>query len=80
LEKVLAIPTFLGIKPASERFAGATNSMTAEGMMRDGKALQLATSHELGQNFAKAFDIPRRSRRRACASWSTGAGAVSGDG
>jgi prolyl-tRNA synthetase len=57
LEKVLAIPTFLGIKPASERFAGAVNSMTAEGMMRDGKALQLATSHELGQNFAKAFDI-----------------------
>jgi prolyl-tRNA synthetase len=57
LEKVMAIPSFLGIKPASERFAGAINSMTAEGMMRDGKALQLATSHELGQNFAKAFDI-----------------------
>jgi prolyl-tRNA synthetase len=57
LEKVMAIPTYLGIKPASERFAGAINSMTAEGMMRDGKALQLATSHELGQNFAKAFDI-----------------------
>jgi prolyl-tRNA synthetase len=57
LEKVLAIPTYLGIKPPSERFAGAINSMTAEGMMRDGKALQLATSHELGQNFAKAFDI-----------------------
>jgi prolyl-tRNA synthetase len=57
LEKVLAVPTFLGIKPASERFAGAINSMTCEGMMRDGKALQMATSHELGQNFAKAFDI-----------------------
>ncbi len=57
LEKVMAIPSFLGIKPASERFAGAINSMTAEGMMRDGKALQLATSHELGQNFARAFDI-----------------------
>jgi prolyl-tRNA synthetase len=57
LEKVMAIPSYLGIKPASERFAGAINSMTAEGMMRDGKALQLATSHELGQNFAKAFDI-----------------------
>jgi prolyl-tRNA synthetase len=53
----MAIPSYLGIKPASERFAGAINSMTAEGMMRDGKALQLATSHELGQNFAKAFDI-----------------------
>ena len=57
LENVLAAPTYLGIKPASERFAGAINSMTAEGMMRDGKALQMATSHELGQNFARAFDI-----------------------
>jgi prolyl-tRNA synthetase len=57
LETVLAIPTYLGIKPPSERFAGATNTMTCEGMMRDGKALQMATSHELGQNFAKAFDI-----------------------
>ena len=42
---------------ASERFAGAINSLTCEGMMRDGKALQMATSHELGQNFAKAFEI-----------------------
>ena len=57
LEKVLAVPTYLGIKPPSERFAGATNTMTCEGMMRDGKALQMATSHELGQNFARAFDI-----------------------
>jgi len=57
LERVLAVPTYLGIKPPSERFAGATNTMTCEGMMRDGKALQMATSHELGQNFAKAFEI-----------------------
>jgi len=57
LVNVLAAPTYLGIKPASERFAGALNTMTAEGIMRDGKALQMATSHELGQNFAKAFDI-----------------------
>jgi prolyl-tRNA synthetase len=57
LETILAVPTYLGIKPPSERFAGATNTMTCEGMMRDGKALQMATSHELGQNFAKAFDI-----------------------
>ena len=57
LVNVLAAPTYLGIKPASERFAGAINSMTAEGMMRDGKALQMATSHQLGQNFARAFDI-----------------------
>ncbi len=57
LVNVLAAPTYLGIKPPSERFAGATNSMTCEGMMRDGKALQMATTHELGQNFAKAFNI-----------------------
>ena len=57
LVNVMAAPTYLGIKPASERFAGAINSLTAEGMMRDGKALQMATSHELGQNFARAFDI-----------------------
>ena len=42
---------------AKERFAGATNTMTCEAMMGDGKALQMGTSHELGQNFAKAFDI-----------------------
>ena len=53
----MAVPTYIGIKPPSERFAGATNTMTLEGMMKDGKALQMATSHELGQNFAKAFDI-----------------------
>ncbi len=57
LEQVLALPAIVGIKPPSERFAGAVNTMTCEGMMRDGKALQLATSHELGQNFAKAFNI-----------------------
>ena len=57
LVNVLAAPTYLGIKPPSERFAGAINTMTAEGLMRDGKALQMATSHELGQNFAKAFDM-----------------------
>ena len=57
LVKVLAVPTFLGIKPPRERFAGAINSLTCEGMMRDGKALQMATSHELGQTFAKAFEI-----------------------
>lgn len=61
LENVLAAPTYLGIKPASERFPGAINSMTAEGMMRDGKALQMATTHELGQNFARAFDIYHQS-------------------
>jgi prolyl-tRNA synthetase len=46
-----------GRKTRRERFAGAVNTMTLEGMMGDGKALQLGTSHELGQNFARAFDI-----------------------
>jgi prolyl-tRNA synthetase len=57
LEDVLAIPVLVGLKTDAERFAGATSTLTCEGMMRDGKALQLATSHELGQNFARAFGI-----------------------
>ncbi|MCX7765344.1 MAG: His/Gly/Thr/Pro-type tRNA ligase C-terminal domain-containing protein [Candidatus Sumerlaeia bacterium] len=52
---VLAIPVVVGRKTARERFAGATNTMTLEGMMGDGKALQMGTSHELGQNFARVF-------------------------
>src|SRR5438309_4681706 len=52
---VLAIPVRVGRKTDRERFAGATTSWTCEGMMRDGKALQMGTSHELGQNFAKVF-------------------------
>ncbi|EPH46280.1 putative proline--tRNA ligase 2 [Streptomyces aurantiacus JA 4570] len=51
----LAMDFVLGRKTASERFAGAVNTLTLEGMMGDGKALQLGTSHELGQNFARAF-------------------------
>src|SRR4051812_2450954 len=54
---VLAMPVVVGMKTARERFAGADNTMTCEAMMGDGKALQLATSHELGQNFARAFGI-----------------------
>jgi prolyl-tRNA synthetase len=57
LQDVLAIPVLTGLKTEAERFAGAAATLTCEGMMRDGKALQLATSHELGQNFARAFDI-----------------------
>jgi prolyl-tRNA synthetase len=57
LQNVLAIPVLVGVKSPRERFAGAINTMTCEAMMGDGKALQMATSHELGQNFAKAFDI-----------------------
>jgi prolyl-tRNA synthetase len=57
MREMLAIPAVLGRKTAAERFAGATNTLALEAMMRDGKALQMGTSHELGQNFAKAFDI-----------------------
>jgi prolyl-tRNA synthetase len=57
LVETLAIPPLLGRKSAEERFAGAINTLTCEGITRDRKALQLATSHELGQNFARAFDI-----------------------
>ncbi len=54
---VLAMPVWVGRKTKQERFAGATNTLACEAIMRDGKALQMGTSHELGQNFAKAFDI-----------------------
>jgi prolyl-tRNA synthetase len=57
MESVLAIPVLTGRKTDNERFAGATTTWTCEAMMRDGKALQMGTSHELGQNFARAFDI-----------------------
>jgi prolyl-tRNA synthetase len=57
LINALAIPVFGGRKTVAERFAGATNTLSCEGIMRDRKALQLATSHELGQNFARAFGI-----------------------
>ncbi len=54
---VLAIPTIMGYKTESERFAGADDTLCIEGLMQDGKALQMGTSHFLGQNFAKAFDV-----------------------
>ncbi|HET6481279.1 MAG TPA: proline--tRNA ligase [Actinoplanes sp.] len=57
MEEILAVPVVPGRKTKAERFAGATNTMTVEAMMGDTKALQMGTSHELGQNFAKAFDI-----------------------
>ncbi len=55
--EMLAIPVLTGMKSPSERFAGAVETFTCEGLMGDGRALQAATSHDLGQNFAKAFDI-----------------------
>ncbi len=54
--EVLAIPVLTGRKTDRERFSGATTTWTCEAMMRDGKALQMGTSHELGQNFARVFD------------------------
>ncbi len=56
-EKYMAMPVVRGIKSESERFAGADQTYTIEALMQDGKALQAGTSHFLGQNFAKAFDV-----------------------
>lgn len=56
-EKYMAVPVVKGVKTANERFAGALDTYTIEAMMQDGKALQSGTSHFLGQNFAKAFDV-----------------------
>lgn len=55
--EMLAMPVLIGVKTSRERFAGAINTMTCEAMMGDGRALQMGTSHELGQNFAKAFGM-----------------------
>ena len=61
-EKELCIPVIKGEKTPGERFAGATHTYTIESMMQDGQALQSATSHMLGQNFAKAFEITYQSK------------------
>lgn len=77
MANVLAIPAIAGRKTRAERFAGADNTLTLEAMMGDGKALQLGTSHELGQNFARAFDIGYLSdqgTRELC--WTTSWGAT----
>jgi prolyl-tRNA synthetase len=57
MENVCAVPLVIGHKTERERFAGAIRTWSCEGMMGDGKALQMGTSHELGQNFARAFSI-----------------------
>ncbi len=57
VEEVLAIPVISGRKSHLERFAGAVETLTMESLMPDGKALQMGTSHSLGQNFAKAFNV-----------------------
>ncbi len=56
-ENILAIPVIRGQKTPSEKFAGAVSTYSIEALMKDGKALQVGTSHDLGQNFAKGFDI-----------------------
>ena len=56
-ENIMAIPVIQGVKSESEKFAGALRTYCVEAMMQDGKALQFATSHHLGQNFAKVFDV-----------------------
>ncbi|MCG8729700.1 proline--tRNA ligase, partial [Tenacibaculum finnmarkense] len=58
----MAMPVIKGAKSASERFAGAEDTLTIEALMQDGKALQAGTSHFLGQNFAKAFDVKYTSK------------------
>lgn len=61
-EEFMAVPVVKGFKSANERFAGAEETMCIEAMMQDGKALQAGTSHFLGQNFAKAFDVKFQSK------------------
>jgi prolyl-tRNA synthetase len=83
MRRVLAIPVFVGAKTARERFAGATFTYCLEGMMGDGKALQLGTSHELGQNFSRAFDttfLDENGERRLVwtTSWGTSTRMVGG--
>jgi prolyl-tRNA synthetase len=61
-ENVMAMPVIKGEKTASERFAGALSTLCIEAMMQDGKALQSGTSHDLGQNFGKAFNVKFQSK------------------
>jgi prolyl-tRNA synthetase len=64
-ESVLAVPVVRGIKSESEKFAGALRTYSIEALMGDGRALQAGTSHNLGQNFAKAFDITFQARDKS---------------
>src|SRR4051794_9795331 len=57
VENWMAVPVIKGVKTPTERFAGAEDTLCIEALMQDGKALQAGTSHFLGQNFAKAFDV-----------------------
>ena len=62
VERYLCVPVVVGVKSDTEKFAGAVNTYTIEAMMQDKKALQAGTSHFLGQNFAKAFDVKYQTR------------------
>lgn len=62
-ETELAIPVLKGLKSEKERFAGALRTYTVEALMKDGRALQMGTSHNLGQNFSKAFDVKYQTER-----------------
>jgi prolyl-tRNA synthetase len=64
-ERVLAVPVVKGLKTESEKFAGALRTYSIEALMGDGRALQAGTSHNLGQNFAKAFDITFQGRDKS---------------
>jgi prolyl-tRNA synthetase len=77
MRSVLGVPVLVGRKPDDEKFAGADATYTCEGVMADGKALQMGTSHELGQNFAKAFGITFQSAEGGAAEhvWQTSWGA-----
>ncbi|MGE3953965.1 MAG: proline--tRNA ligase [Parachlamydiales bacterium] len=76
IEEVIGIPLICGRKTEKEKFAGAVETFTMEGLMQDGKALQMGTSHYLGQNFAKAFDVQFQNKQGAmeyvyATSWGT---------
>ncbi len=76
IRNVLAIPVIVGRKTVKERFAGASNTMACEAVLRDGKALQMGTSHELGQRFSRAFNISFSSAEGATEfCWTTSWGA-----
>jgi prolyl-tRNA synthetase len=64
-ENVLAMPVIKGVKSESEKFAGALKTYSIEALMGDGRALQAGTSHDLGQNFAKAFDVTFQARDKS---------------
>ena len=83
MEESLAISVVVGEKSAGERFAGADHTFTCEALMRDGKALQMGTSHNLGHNFARAFDIRYldaggERRHAATTSWGTSTRMIGG--